>query len=303
MRSVSLPGRFAHVLAWVLTMVLTLCLMLTCLMGQVNRLITDAGLHESVALNDRVTQAQMARIEAKVNELAQTYSFQPETVMTLIDDEALAQYSREVIAWWMGLVQENPSLTVPSFDTSAIEAAVRADELFQENTAANQRRTIARDNVAYQVGLAVKRAVMPVRADILSAIMPKVLEKVNLPALAHVVPLMPLLCGAAAVAAALVLLMLMRKRLSKAGLYIGAGLAAAGICSVGVLGLTGLLDIGGMVGEINSLLALQLDLLMGKVMVQVGLCALAALAIGLGLIAFHQRDIRRLCQRRGRSGT
>lgn len=298
MRSIRLPGRAAHAFAWLLTMALTLCLTLTCLTWQANRLLTDTGLHEDVALDEQVAQAQMARIEKKVNELAQTYSFQPETVMALVDCEALTQYSREVIAWWMGLMQENPSIEVPGFDTGAIETAVREDPLFQESTAANLRRTIARDEVAYQVGLTVKRTVLPVRADILSAVMPKLMEKINLPALAHLVALAPLLCGIAATVAALALLLLMHKRLSKAGLYIGAGLAAAGICSAGLLGLAGLLNIGGMVAEINSLLALQLDLLMGQVMLQVGLCALVALAAGMGLIAYHQHDIHRLCRRR-----
>lgn len=301
MRSIRLPGRFAHVLAWIFTLLLTLLLTLTCLTWQAHRVLTDTALHESVALNQQVTQEQLTRIEKKVNELAQTYSFQPETVMALVDSEALAQYSRQVIAWWMGLVQENPSLEVPGFDTSSMEAAVREDALFQENTAANMRRTIARDKVAYQVGLAIKRAVMPVRADILSAVMPKLTEKVNLPGLTRLVALAPVLCGVAAGMVALVLLLLMRKRLSKAGLYIGAGLAAAGLCSVGMLCLAGLLNIGGMIAEINSLLAVQFDLLMGQIMLQVGLCAAVALVVGVGLIANHQRDIHNLCQRRRRA--
>lgn len=301
MRSIRLPGRFAHGLAWIFTLLLTLLLTLTCLTWQAHRVLTDTTLHESVALNQQVTQEQLTRIEKKVNELAQTYSFQPETVMALVDSEALAQYSRQVIAWWMGLVQENPSLEVPSFDTSSMEAAVREDALFQENTAANMRRTIARDKVAYQVGLAIKRAVMPVRADILSAVMPKLMEKVNLPGLTRLVALAPVLCGVAAGMVALVLVLLMRKRLSKAGLYIGAGLAAAGLCSVGMLCLAGLLNIGGMIAEINSLLALQFNLLMGRIMLRVGLCAAVALAVGVGLIANHQRDIHNLCQRRRRA--
>lgn len=303
MRSIRLPGRLAHALAWAFTFVLTLCLTLSCLTWQFHRVLTDTELHESVALNEQVTQEQMARIESKVSELAQTYSFQSETVMDLVDSEALAQYNREVIGWWMGLVKENPTLAAPGFATGDIETAVRGDPLFQENTAANMRRTIARDKVAYQVGVAIKRAVLPVRVDFLSAVLPKVMERVNLPALACMVALAPLMCGVAAGVAALVLLLLMRKRLSKAGLYIGAGLAAAGLCSVSVLCLAGLLNIGGMVAEINHLLALQLDLLTGKMMQQVGLCAAVALVVGLGLIGLHQRDIHNLCQQRRRSQT
>ncbi len=301
MRSVRLPGRVAHGLAWVLTLLLTLCLTMTCLAWQANRVLTAEKLHEDVALNSRVLEAQRARVEERVNQLAEDYSFQPETVMNLVSQDALVEYNRRVIGWWMGLFQPNPTIEVPVWDTAQVEQAVREDALFQQSTAANMRRTIARDKVAYQVGLAVKRAVLPVRADILAALLPKLMEKISLPALARGVGLLPVLCGAASGVLALVLLVLMRKRLTKAALYIGAGLGASGLSALGLCLMAGWLNIGGLVGEISSLLALQLELLASRVLLQVGIFAACALLAGLGLIALHQRDMHRLARRGRRS--
>lgn len=301
MRSIRLPGKGANALGWIFTLLLTLCLTLLCLSWQVNTLLTDNGIHEAVALNSRVLDAQRTRVSEKVEQLAQEYSFQSETVMELVDEAALTQYNRQVIDWWMGLMQPDPVISAPVWDTSAVETAVREDTLFKENTAANMRRSIARDKVAYQVGLAVKRAVLPVRADILSAVLPKVMERVSLPALVRGVSILPALFGAAAGVCALVLVLLMRKRLTKAALYIGAGMGASALCALGLCGAVSLMNIQGMVGEISCLLSLQLELLGGQVLLRVGLFAAVLLLAGYGLIALHQRDMRRLCRRRGRS--
>ena len=301
MRSIRMPGKAAHILAWVLTILLMLTLTALCLTWQVNRVLTSTDLHESVALDSRVQQAQMERIETSVQELAQRYSFNPETVMNLVTEESIAQYNREVIAWWMGLLGEEPTIDAPTWSTREVEQAVREDELFLENTPSDMRRTTARDKVAYQVGQTVKKTVLPVRADILSILMPKVLEKLDLPVYVHYASLLPLLCGVAAALLALVILLLMLKRVSKAALYIGTALGASGLCALALCGAVALLGVSGMVGEISTLLAMQMNLLGAKVFLQVGIYAAAALGLGLALIGLHQADIRSLLRRRRRS--
>ena len=296
-----MPGKAAHILAWVLTLLLTLALTAGCLTWQANRVLTEASVHESVALDGRVQQAQRNRIEARVQELAQTYSFQAEPVMALVSTDSIARYNRDVIAWWMGLLGKAPVFDVPAWPTREVESTVREDELFKANTPSEMRRTTARDKVAYQVGQAVQKAVLPVRADILSLLMPKVMEKVNVPTYMHYLSLLPLVCVIAAGILALVLLLLMIRRMSKAALYIGAALGASGLCALGMCGVFSLLGISGMVGEISALLALQLDILAEKVYLQVGIYAVIALALGMGLIALHQADIRRLAKSRRHS--
>lgn len=296
-----MPGKAAHILAWILTILLMLTLTAGCLTWQVNRVLTSASLHESVALDSRVQQAQMERIETAVQELAQRYSFKLETVTNLVTGENVAQYNRDVIGWWMGLLGKDPVIDAPVWSTREVEQAVREDELFKENTPSDVRRTTARDKIAYQVGQAVQKTVLPVRSDILSILMPKVLEKLDLPVYVHYVSLLPLLCAVASAVLALVLLLLMLRRISKAALYIGTALGASGLCALGLCGVFSLLGISGMVGEISTLLAMQMDLLAAKVYTQVGIYAAAALGLGLVLIGLHQADIRRLVRRRRRS--
>lgn len=296
-----MPGKAAHFLAWILTLMLMLLLTGMCLTWQVNRVLTDAPAHESVAADPRVRKAQMERIEAQVQELAQQYAFQPETVMALVTEESIARYNRDVIAWWTGLLGSEPVMNAPAWPTREVEQAVREDEAFKAATPAETRRTVARDKVAYQVGQIVKKTVLPVRADILSALLPQVLRRIDVPTYMHYLSLTPLLCGVAAAICALLLLLVMIRRLSKGALYIGAALGASGLCVLGILTAFSLLGISGMTAELSGLLALQMDILMEKVFHQAGMYAAAALAAGVGLIALHQADIRRLAGSRRRS--
>ena len=57
-----LPGRLAHTLAILLTFLMTLTVFCTPLLWQSVRLLTDEGLHESVALDSAVTDVQMVHI-------------------------------------------------------------------------------------------------------------------------------------------------------------------------------------------------------------------------------------------------
>lgn len=298
MRSIRLPGKLAHTLSVVLTFLLTLTLLLTCLTWQMHRVAANSALHESIATDSRILALQMVRIQARVEELAREHHFHKETAMQFITIDALADYNREVTAWWMGLLGEEPEMEAPEWDVSEIEAAVREDALFQENTPANMRRSTARDLVAYEIGLAARKAVLPVRSDILGIIMPKVLEKVDVPTLMNYLALAPQLCGGASIALALLLLLVMLRRVSKAALYIGAGMGAAALCIAGVGCVVYLLDIPGMIAEISTLLAAQVSLLTKQVALQAGLFAAVCLVVGLALIGLHQLDMRRLCRRR-----
>lgn len=294
MKKIRLPGKLAHLLALILTFALTLTLTAGCLTGLVHHVLTDSSLHEAVALDDRVTDAQMARIQSRVEEIAQAHPFQVETVMNIVTREAVEQFNREAIAWWMGLLQADPVMEAPAFDAGDVEAAVREDEVFLENTPSTHYRTVARDDIAYEVGVAVNKAVLPVRADVLSILMPKALEKIDLPTYMGYLGMAPWACLLASAVLALLLALVMIKRVSKAGLYIGAGLMASVLCVVGLGLMTYLIGVPGMIAEISMLLAMQVSLLTKQIALQAGLYAVAALILGGGLIALHQADMNRL---------
>ena len=241
-----LPGKVAHVLAALLAFMMMLVMTAGCLVWLVNGVLTDTAMHESIALDSRVIDQQMARIEARVAELAQEHPFQVETVTAIVNRESVENFNREAIAWWTGLMQADPAVEAPAYDAGDVEAAVREDPVFQENTPSTRRRTVARDDIAYEVGRAVNEAVLPVRTDVLAIVLPTVLEKVDLPVVMNYLALVPQLCGMAAVVLALLVMLVMLRRVSKAALYIGAGLAGSGLCVIGVGLVLHLLGVTGM---------------------------------------------------------
>ena len=294
MKKIRMPGKLAHVLAFVLALLLTLTLTMTCLTWQVNRVLTDADMHRAVYLDSRVTDAQMARIQARVEEIAREHPFQVETVMDIVNEDAVKTFNSEANAWWMGLMQPDPVLEAPAFDASDVEAAVREDAVFLENTPSTHYRTVARDDIAYEVGVAVNKAVLPVRADVLSIVMPKVLEKIDLPVYMGYLAMTPWACLGVSAVLALLLVLVMIRRLSKAGLYIGAAMMASALCVAGLGVMLYLIGVTGMISELSMLLALQVSLLTKQIALQAGGYVAAALILGGGLIALHQADMNRL---------
>ena len=292
-----LPGRLAHTIAILLTFLMTLTVFLTALSWQGVRLLTDEALHESVALDSAVTDTQMVRITNAVEDLAAEQSFDPATVLSLITTEGVRAYNVEVVHWWMGLLQPDPELAAPEWDAEAIQDAVRADPLFQEAVTSTLRRATARDKVAYPVAEAIQSTVLPIRDQLVTLAMPKVLEKIDLPRLVALAGRAPLLLAGVSAVLALLVLALMHRRVCKGGMYIGSALAASGLLTLLTLGVAALINPAAMIAQASSLLAMQVGLLLKKLALPLLIVALAELAIGLVLIGVHQRRMKRLCSR------
>ncbi|MGN0778819.1 MAG: hypothetical protein ACI4MJ_06700 [Aristaeellaceae bacterium] len=285
------PGRLAHTMAVLMTLLLTLTLFAAPLVWQAVRLMTDRQLHERVALDPAVTQAQMARITQAVEALAAEQSFAPSTVLELVTEDGVRAYNQEVIGWWMGLFQPDPVFAAPGWDPEPVQEAVRADALFQETVPATMRRTTARDQVAYPVAKAVQSAVLPLRSQLVTLAMPAVLAKVDAPRLLSLLEKAPLLLAGVSVLLAGLILLVMHRRLCKGGMYIGSAMAASGLLTLLLIGGIVLLDPCGMVAQASSLLAMQLGLLGQQLAWPLLAGALAELAVGAGLMALHQRRI------------
>ena len=296
-----LPGHLAHTLAILLTFLMTLTVFAAPLLWQGVRLLTDENLHESVALDSAVTDAQMVRITNMVEDLAAEQSFDPATVLALVTPDAVRAYNVEVVRWWMGLLQPDPVLTAPEWDAEAIQDAVREDPLFQEAVSSTLRRATARDKVAYPIAEAIQATVLPIRDQLVTLAMPKALEKitekVDLYGLLELAGTAPLLLMGASALLALLVLALMRRRVCKGGMYIGSALAAAGLLTLITLGTAALINPCAMIAQSSSLLALQAGLLLKKLAMPLVIIAAAELAAGLVLIAVHQRRMSHLTSR------
>ncbi len=290
-----MPGFFAHALSALLALLLTVSLLLTALTLTMTRVLTDQGLHEGIATDALVTNAQMDAITAKVTALAEAQSFQPETVTALIAPEELRAYNRDVTRWWMDLLTfPEADTAAPVWDTQAIQEAVLEDPLFQEAHTPATRRTIARDQVAFAVGREIQSAVLPLRTQLIALAADAVRDRLDVSAHLDVFTQLPLWLGGVSAVLALMILLLTHRRLCKGGLYIGSALAAAGLILLLVLVLTAAADVPGMLGELSALLALQVNLLLQALAIPTAGMAAAGLLLGFGLIGQHQRRMSRL---------
>lgn len=276
-------------LGYVLALALAVSLTWACVLALAHRLLTDQALYERVAVDERLLAAQIDRVEDTVHTLAQEYNFAPETVMALMTQEALSDYSRDMAAWLMGLLSAEPLPEAPFPDTHIIEEAVRADELFRESTDEFMRRTVARDRVAYPIGQALQRASMPLRISLLALAVPMVTERVNIPALIDLVgTLRTVLCIAAAVLLALLLLTQGKRRL----IYGSAAVLASFLLLAIMTAATLLANLPKAAGELSVLLSLRLGILQDALLPIVLLTEGALLLLGVGMLFFCLKGTR-----------
>ena len=289
-----MPGGAAHAAAVILALIMTLCLLLSGCTALVNTLMNDTALHESVALSDQVQTAQKEKIFAKVNTLAEKYSFAPETVNAFLTDEALEDYNRQVITWWMSLLDTAPSLTAPSFSTTDMIEAIMADEQFKGNTSTGRRKAIARDEVAAVIAQTVQETVLPLRSALISLGMSQVLQRVNLAKYTAIIPHLPWIFLGASVMLMCLTVLVMARRPLRALVYIGSSLSAAGLLDLALILCLKLLDLPGWVGQVSSMLSLQVFLLQEKLMPGMLLCGGCGLLAGLVLIGLHQHGMLKI---------
>lgn len=289
-----MPGPASHVAAALLALLLTLCVLLTGVGCAVGTIATDASLHEEVALSAPVRAAQRARIDGRVAALAQAYSFEPDTVNSLITDAALDQYNRDVIAWWMGLLGPEPTFRAPEWSAEGMLEAVMDDPLFKENTPSGRRKAIARDEVTAGVVKAVQESVLPLRGALVSLALSKVLPRIDVARYMAYVPYLPWAAAGAALLAAALTLLAMGKRPMRALAYIGGGLAAGGLCLLVLMAAMAWFDLPGQVAQVSTILCLQAETLLGLLGRGMALLAGACLALGAAMIALHQHAMMKL---------
>ena len=287
-----MTGRLAHVFAVIIALLMTLTLLLSALCAQATRLLSDEGLHQRVALDPAVSAAQMERITAAVGQIAAEQSFAPETALSLITPEGLADYNRQVISWWMSLARPDAAMDAPQWDSEALENAVREDPLFQEAVRSTLRRTVARDQVGYPISLAVQETVLPVRTQLLAFALPMVQSYVKLSALVGYALNTPVLFAALSLAMAMLIVLLMGGDLRKTALYAGSALSAAALVTLLAMLTVHLLDPGAIVAQANALLGLQITLLLHQLGSGLGLICAIELVAGIWLIFLHQRRVR-----------
>lgn len=274
-------------LGYVLALMLTVSLTGACVLTLANRLLTDQSLYARVATDEQITAAQLARVEATVHRLAETYSFAPEAVMDLLSAEQLAVYGQDMAAWWTHLLSGAVMLEAPFPNTNDIVEAVLSDEQFVAATDAFMLRTVARDDVAYPIGKAMQESAMPLRLSLLMLAMPRIAERVDIPArLGQLSALRIILWAASVVLLAILLLTQGKYRLPT----VSAGLLASFVLLAGLTMAVLIADLPGAVTELSPILSLQVSVLLRALLPSALLTEAALLLIGAGLLVLACRS-------------
>lgn len=196
-------------------------------------------------------QAQMqARIEQNAADLAGAWSLAPETLAPYVDGAA-ARQAEAVAAWWHDLWNAaDAELAMPAYLDAAEErkliAAIMSDEGFRAGTEENQRRAIARDEIAYALDEAVCDAVTPLRRSIVDVGVSLLAERVSLTQLRQLA-----LVGTLVLAGVGVAMLLPAHRLAGSVLTAAGSLMA--LCAVPVW----LMDVPGMLAQLGPLAEAQ----------------------------------------------
>lgn len=286
-------GLAARIAADVLMLALTLCLAALPFAGALSRLMNDRALHEQVACDQRVIDAQQARITQKVEEIAAQVPFTASVALDGVTREGLEDYNRAIVGWWMGLLEAEPSTELPVWDTETLEQAVREDEVFQKAIPATQRKAAARDQVGYAVSNAVTRTVVPLRVSLAEPFLPAVLEKVELPRLAGLADKLPACLAIAGLAAALLAALAMTRDWRGALLRLGAAAVAGALVAGSVMLAIAWLQIPGQLGAGSETLGLQASLLLTRLARVTGVAAAVTAAVGVLLMALSRLGSRR----------
>lgn len=284
-----LPGAIAHVLGLAVAMILTALTALTCVLGGLIWSMSDRAMLERGA--DVILDEQTARLESKVQELAEEFGFAPETVLPLVDRKAAAAYNASVVNWWMALLEDPVALEVPEWSCPEIAQAVMEDEAYQARVPNTQRRTTAVNEIETPLERLMERTALPLRSSLIHAALGKIGERLPLRMAMSILRLLPVLGAGAAAVLALLMLLLMFRSPQRAAVMIGAGLAAGALVTGGVLAMVHLLDIVGQASLVSGLLAMQLRAVSGSMVIRIGGMAAVCGVLGLRLIRWHQRHV------------
>lgn len=284
------PGVLAQAVSYLLAVALTAMVLVGVVSGQAVRMLGDRDMY--LRVTDTVIDAQTARVAQAVHETAQSYPFDEQAVQALAGKDAVRAFNAEVIDWWLGLAAPE-TVPAPSWSEPDIEETVRADEAFQAAVRSTMRRQIAREGVAVPIEKAMNSAVIPLRATLVAAVMPKVQERVPLARLISLLGWVPAACAVSAAVFAMLIAVVMCRRLSWALAWIGAGLAGGALCVGGLVWIVHLLDVAGQAALVSGILSQELLALGRELAAGMAVPAMICAAAGLLMIAASRMGKRR----------
>lgn len=237
------------ILRYIAALLAVICLLGAALLGMFCCVTTERFARE-VNGTAALRIEQQARIDRAAADLSAVWQLSPDALAPWTADAAVKQ-SDAAAKWWGAIwADAQADSAMPPYLDSASEAAlvadIRADAGFIAITDENQRRAIARDEVAYALDEAVCDAVTPLRRSIIEMALSLLSEAVPLPMIRQAA-----LLGAGVLAAIALVLLLLAHRAAGSALTV-AGLMMA-LLTVPVL----LADVPGMLRQLNEIFMLQ----------------------------------------------
>lgn len=285
------PGRSAHILLTLCALLLTLCVAMTCLAWQCVRLTSDRSMY--YALTEKSMPLQMERIDVAINTLSAQYHFAPETALGAVTQASLQDYWMQVVDWSLGLLGSEPDYTLPFWDHTALVDAVRQDEEFQHWIPAVDRRNVARDTVAAQLGSTIERTMMPLRTPVIAKGMQMLAQRVDLPGMVSLLGRIPVLLGGLSLLLCLAMLLLGGRCPMRSLAFIGSGLLAGSGLTALVMLCIHLLDVAASCALVSDVLATLACALGRQLGLQLGMVCLALAAAGMVMLIAHQVWLKR----------
>ena len=280
----------AHIGCAILSFFLALLLFAGTLLVPVWRVTSDRSLY--LTAGSELMDARMEALEQKIADVAEEYSFSPDTVKGFVTREVLLSQEEGMADWLIGVLH-GKAVSQPTWDTTEVQEAIREDELFQAAVPSAMRKVVARDQAAYAISTAVNSAVLPIRAEVLQAGLQVVNKKVDLYKIIEELPLVFPAAGVAALILALIILLVMRKSLRFAFAHLGSALMAAALMLLAVALYVLALDVPGLCGQVSALFALQVTAILKQLAISAGIITLAWLVLGAVLMCVFQHCSRR----------
>ncbi len=255
-----LPGRAARFLAGLSGFLLTLLLFLTVVSLLCHHWFTSEALHTRIATDDRVVEEQMRILRERTEALAEEYGFSPETVMREITEETIREADRAAALRLTKVFREGKLEDVPAYDAEPLSEALQADAAFMAGQDPFMLKNTLQ-GITGAVGGMISDQAMVFREPMIRAAERMVQKTVQLPVLAEICRLLPLLFALAAAAVTGLIGLLTSRKMRLCLRYIGSAMTASAILLVGVLGLFFLLNLGPLMNEISLIAGRRFHLL------------------------------------------
>ena len=202
--------------------------------------------------DDALLSAQRESVTAAIRAQAGRYGFDPAPIEALADAETLRALNDQAAGWYASLLTEDFDGEEPYFTLEGLEDAVAGDPGFQAAVEPALQRTVARDEVAASVEKALKAALLPARASVLTMARVKAEEVVSVTGLLAGLPRYALWAALADLALILLLVALHAKDLRLGLIWVCAAVAACGLMLLTVWFLLTQLRIPGQAVRISA---------------------------------------------------